>query len=178
MHMDDVGADGDVHGDRYRETVGIEEQAHVLVRRIECGQERAYRFMTTMAGDLRNYEDATRALFAGDTARLIKLIAACLRRSSSAIWRESTVVASRCANEVAAVPLLPPSSMVALMLSCVSYESRPTPPPISRKPSFLDIDTRIASVVTLNPDSAIWSVAPLPPSKSAEIFVVGSSRRR
>lgn len=38
-------------------------------------QERAYRFMTTMAGDLRNYEEATRALFANDTSRLRELIA-------------------------------------------------------------------------------------------------------
>ncbi len=38
-------------------------------------QERAYRFMTTMAGDLRNYEEATRALFANDAARLRDLIA-------------------------------------------------------------------------------------------------------
>lgn len=38
-------------------------------------QERAYRFMTTMAGDLRNYEDATRALFASDAGRLRELIA-------------------------------------------------------------------------------------------------------
>ena len=38
-------------------------------------QERAYRFMTTMAGDLRNYEEATRALFASDAARLRDLIA-------------------------------------------------------------------------------------------------------
>jgi hypothetical protein len=37
-------------------------------------QERAYRFMTTMAGDLRNYEEATRALFAKDAARLRELI--------------------------------------------------------------------------------------------------------
>lgn len=39
-------------------------------------QERAYRFMTTMAGDLPNYEEATRALFANDTTRLAALIGA------------------------------------------------------------------------------------------------------
>lgn len=38
-------------------------------------QERAYRFMTTMAGDLPHYEEATRALFADDAARLAALIA-------------------------------------------------------------------------------------------------------
>lgn len=37
-------------------------------------QERAYRFVTTMAGDLPNYEEATRALFADDVARLATLI--------------------------------------------------------------------------------------------------------
>jgi hypothetical protein len=37
-------------------------------------KERAYRFMTTMAGDLPNYEEATRALFANDTPRLATLI--------------------------------------------------------------------------------------------------------
>ena len=39
-------------------------------------QERAYRFMTTMAGDLPNYEEATRALFANDAHRLAALIKA------------------------------------------------------------------------------------------------------
>ena len=32
--------------------------------------------MTTMAGDLPNYEEATRALFANDTTRLAALIGA------------------------------------------------------------------------------------------------------
>jgi hypothetical protein len=36
-------------------------------------QQRAHRFMTTMAGDLPNYEEATRALFAEDSARLAAL---------------------------------------------------------------------------------------------------------
>jgi hypothetical protein len=39
-------------------------------------QGRTYRFMTTMAGDLPNYEEATRALFANDTTRLANLIKA------------------------------------------------------------------------------------------------------
>jgi hypothetical protein len=34
--------------------------------RVRAGQEAAYRFMTAMAGDLADYEAATRALFAGD----------------------------------------------------------------------------------------------------------------
>ncbi len=39
------------------------------------GQESAYRFMTAMAGDLSNYEEATRALFAGDRQRFDALVA-------------------------------------------------------------------------------------------------------
>lgn len=37
--------------------------------RRRAAQESAYRFMQAMAGDLPGYEDATRALFAGDAAR-------------------------------------------------------------------------------------------------------------
>ncbi|GAA5002392.1 DUF2239 family protein [Pseudoluteimonas lycopersici] len=37
--------------------------------RRRAAQESAYRFMQAMAGDLPGYEDATRALFAGDVAR-------------------------------------------------------------------------------------------------------------
>ena len=36
--------------------------------RVRKAREAAYRFMTAVAGDLPGYEDATRALFAGDTA--------------------------------------------------------------------------------------------------------------
>lgn len=36
--------------------------------RARRGREAAYRFMTTLAGDLPNYEEATRMLFAGDQA--------------------------------------------------------------------------------------------------------------
>lgn len=39
-------------------------------------QESAYRFMLAMAGDRAGYEEATRALFAGDVPRLKELIAA------------------------------------------------------------------------------------------------------
>ena len=38
-------------------------------------QERAYHFMAAVAGDLPGYEEATRALFAGDRERLASLIA-------------------------------------------------------------------------------------------------------
>lgn len=36
-------------------------------------QEAAYRFLTAIAGDWRNYEEANRALFAGDAERFFKL---------------------------------------------------------------------------------------------------------
>lgn len=45
------------------------------VERKRQQQERAYRAMTTLAGDLPGYEEATRALFAGDPARFDQCIA-------------------------------------------------------------------------------------------------------
>jgi hypothetical protein len=39
-----------------------------------AAQERAYRVMTALAGDRPDYEEATRALFAGDAARLAALM--------------------------------------------------------------------------------------------------------
>jgi uncharacterized protein len=44
-------------------------------RRIRQAQEAAYRFMSAMAGNAPHYEDAIRALFAGDTTGFEKLIA-------------------------------------------------------------------------------------------------------
>jgi hypothetical protein len=43
--------------------------------RMRQAQEAAYRFMSVMAGNRPHYEDAIRALFAGDPARFEKLIA-------------------------------------------------------------------------------------------------------
>jgi len=50
-------------------------------RRVNAGRdaeraarEAAYRFMTAIAGDLAGFEDATRALFAGDHARFEELV--------------------------------------------------------------------------------------------------------
>ena len=43
--------------------------------RIRLGQEAAYRFMSTMAGNRPHFEEAIRALFAGDPRRFEKLIA-------------------------------------------------------------------------------------------------------
>jgi len=44
--------------------------------RMRQAQEAAYRFMAVMAGNKPNYEDALRALYAGDAARFTALIAA------------------------------------------------------------------------------------------------------
>jgi hypothetical protein len=44
--------------------------------RVRRGREAAYRFMTAIAGDLPGYEDAVRALFAGDDAGLSAATAA------------------------------------------------------------------------------------------------------
>lgn len=42
---------------------------------IRTARERAYRFMSAMAGNLAGFEEATRALFAGDRAQFEKLTA-------------------------------------------------------------------------------------------------------
>jgi len=44
--------------------------------RVRIARETAYRFMSAMAGDLRNLEEASRALFAGDATRFYPLVAA------------------------------------------------------------------------------------------------------
>jgi len=41
-----------------------------------AAQERAYRFLSGLAGDLPGFEEATRALFAGDKARFVQHMAA------------------------------------------------------------------------------------------------------
>ena len=43
--------------------------------RLRQAQEAAYRFMSVIAGNKPHYEDAIRALFAGDPARFEQLIA-------------------------------------------------------------------------------------------------------
>jgi uncharacterized protein len=43
--------------------------------RVRVARETAYRFMSAMAGDLQNVEEASRALFAGDGARFYALVA-------------------------------------------------------------------------------------------------------
>ena len=46
-----------------------------LARQREA-REAAYRFMSAMAGNLPGFEEATRALFAGDAAKFASLVAA------------------------------------------------------------------------------------------------------
>jgi hypothetical protein len=43
--------------------------------RDRASRDAAYRFMSAMAGDLPGFEEATRALFAGETERLRDLVA-------------------------------------------------------------------------------------------------------
>jgi hypothetical protein len=56
----------------------VEEARRINSNRdkVRHSQEVAYRFMTAMAGDLAGYEEATRALFAGNRGRFNDLIAA------------------------------------------------------------------------------------------------------
>jgi uncharacterized protein len=59
---------------------------------IRLAQEAAYRFMSAMAGNKPHYEDAIRALFAGDSARFEKLIAewpADVRRHAAKLARSA-----------------------------------------------------------------------------------------
>ncbi|MEO6154496.1 MAG: DUF2239 family protein [Thermomonas sp.] len=55
----------------------VEEARKVTVDgdRRRVAQEAAYRFMHALAGNLPDYEDATRALFAGDIARFDEMLA-------------------------------------------------------------------------------------------------------
>ncbi|MBL8602425.1 MAG: DUF2239 family protein [Myxococcales bacterium] len=55
-----------------------------LVRR---RREAAGRFMSAMAGDLAGYEEASRALYAGDGARLGALMASWPRDVAAEVWR-------------------------------------------------------------------------------------------
>ena len=48
----------------------VEEAMRSPAAAVRAAQEAAYRFMTAVAGDLPGYEEANRALFAGDAARL------------------------------------------------------------------------------------------------------------
>ena len=57
-----------------RRLVDEARHANPVAERVRRAREAAYRFMTAVAGNERGYEEATRALFAGDGARYYALI--------------------------------------------------------------------------------------------------------
>lgn len=64
--------------------------------RVRAAQEAAHRFMTVMAGDRPDYEEAARALFAGDSAKFVRCTAAWptdirdhARRLAQPVWPAS-----------------------------------------------------------------------------------------
>jgi hypothetical protein len=59
-----------------RRLVEEARRTHADQDRSRQAQERAYRFMSAMAGDMPGFEEAARALFANDRPRLRKLIGA------------------------------------------------------------------------------------------------------
>ena len=59
-----------------RKLVEEARRAHGERDRRRKAQERAYHFMSAMAGDMPAFEDAARALFANDPPRLRELVAA------------------------------------------------------------------------------------------------------
>jgi uncharacterized protein len=58
-----------------RKLVDEARRAHGEKDRCRRAQERAYHFMSAMAGDMPGFEEAARALFANDQARLRELVA-------------------------------------------------------------------------------------------------------
>ena len=58
-----------------RRLVEVARNANAPADRLRRAREAAYRFMTALAGNLPDYEEATRALFAGDGVRFGTLIA-------------------------------------------------------------------------------------------------------
>ena len=59
-----------------RKLVEEARRAHAERDRRRSAQERAYHFMSAMAGDMPNFEEAARALFANDQSRMRELVAA------------------------------------------------------------------------------------------------------
>ncbi|NTX32472.1 DUF2239 family protein, partial [Burkholderia pyrrocinia] len=58
-----------------RKLVEDARRTHAAADRRRDAQARAYHFMSAMAGDLPGFEEAARALYANDPARLAELIA-------------------------------------------------------------------------------------------------------
>jgi hypothetical protein len=59
-----------------RKLVDEARRTHAEKDRCRSAQERAYHFMSAMAGDMPSFEEAARALFANDQSRLRELVAA------------------------------------------------------------------------------------------------------
>lgn len=59
-----------------RKLVDAARRAHAEGDQRRAGQERAYRFLSAMGGDRAGFEEATRALFAGDSLKFEAEIAA------------------------------------------------------------------------------------------------------
>ncbi|HKT26717.1 DUF2239 family protein [Dyella sp.] len=59
-----------------RKLVEEARRTHAERDKVRANQERAYHFMSAMAGDMPGFEEATRALFANDAAKFAELIAA------------------------------------------------------------------------------------------------------
>jgi hypothetical protein len=59
-----------------RKLVEEARRTHAERDKARANQERAYHFMSAMAGDMPGFEEATRALFANDAAKFAELIAA------------------------------------------------------------------------------------------------------
>jgi hypothetical protein len=81
--------------------------------RIRLAQEAAYRFMSAVAGNKPHYEDAIRALFAGDSTRFEKSIAewpADVRRHTANLAESAFV-----ANPEVPQRLIPPTSAARLL---------------------------------------------------------------
>lgn len=58
-----------------RKLVEDARRTHAAADRLRDAQARAYHFMSAMAGDLPGFEEAARALYANDPARLAELVA-------------------------------------------------------------------------------------------------------
>ncbi|WES30716.1 DUF2239 family protein [Varunaivibrio sulfuroxidans] len=58
-----------------RKLVNEAQRTGGAAQKMRAAQERAYRFMSAMAGDLPGFEEATRALFSGDRARFDQHVA-------------------------------------------------------------------------------------------------------
>jgi hypothetical protein len=75
-HWDWLGAQPGGASVTLRRLVDEARRAGAASEQLRQAREVAYRFMSAMAGNLPGFEEATRALFAGDAARYASLIAA------------------------------------------------------------------------------------------------------